>query len=386
MGDQNVERVIPVTGARRETPRQHFALVARLVVTVALIVYVLRVAHADEIWHIILAAHWAWLLLAVILLMGAQILCSLRWALVSQPLQLGGTWRAFFSLYFLGAFFNMFLPTAIGGDVVKAYYLARDTRKLARSTASVFMDRNVGLGSLLIVGCVAATVRGATLHGVSVVPLLWLALIGYYMGNAVVLGQRIHGGTRRLLCHLGFARLEQRLSSLFGVLTIYRRNLLTLAAATVFSLGVTLATFVTIFFIGLAIGSPAALKDYLVFLPLITVMTMLPVSIGGLGVRESAFVAFFVPVGLTPEQSVTLGFLWHAVTVVASLPGGWIYLTYRRHQAMPEPGGGQLLDPDPEEQRKEPWQPHKSAPLNNRASSAMRNFSIGMTKTRGRSG
>jgi glycosyltransferase 2 family protein len=107
------------------------------------------------------------------------------------------------------------------------------------------------------------------------------------------------------------------------------------------------ANFIVIFFIGLAIGAPASLKHYLVFLPIITVMTMLPVSIGGLGVRESALVALFVPVGLTPGQSVTLGLLWHAVAVVASLPGGWIYLTYRRNQVIPKLSGALLAADEP---------------------------------------
>jgi uncharacterized membrane protein YbhN (UPF0104 family) len=78
----------------------------------------------------------------------------------------------------------------------------------------------------------------------------------------------------------------------------------------------------------------------------ITVMTMLPVSIGGLGVRESALATFFVPMGLTPEQGVPLGLLWHAVTIIASSPGGWIYLTYQRHQAMPRLHGTPLAADD----------------------------------------
>lgn len=325
---------------------QRIAVAIRLVVTAALISYVLRVAHVNEIRRVFLEAHWAWLALAVVTFVCAQTLCALRWVLVSQPLQLNKSWHEFLSLYFLGTFFNAFLPTTIGGDVVKAYYLTRNTRQLARSTTSVFMDRNVGLGSLLIVGCMAATVNGATLRGMSLVPVLWLLLAGYFVGNTVFLYPQVHEVTYWLLRKLGFERVGRRLDALFGLLALYRRNLLSMAATIVFSVGIQLVSFIAIFFIGVAIGAPAALKHYLVFIPIIAVMTMLPVSIGGLGVRESALVAFFVPVGLTPEQSVTLGLLWYAVTVVASLPGGWIYLTYRRHQAMPQLRGTLLAADD----------------------------------------
>ena len=331
---------------RGSNRHQRIAVVIRFVVTAALISYVLRVAHVNEIRRVFLEAHWAWLALAVVTLVCAQTLCALRWVLVSQPLQLNRSWHEFLSLYFLGAFFNAFLPTTIGGDVVKAYYLTRNTRQLARSTTSVFMDRNVGLGSLLIVGCMAATVNGATLRGMSIVPVLWLLLAGYFAGNAVFLYHQVHEVTHWLLRKLGFERVGRRLDALFGSLALYRRNLLSMAATIVLSAGIQLVSFIAIFFIGLAIGAPTALKHYLVFLPIIAVVTMLPVSVGGLGVRESALVAFFVPVGLTPEQSVTLGLLWHAVTVVASLPGGWVYLTYRRHQVIPQRQGTLLAADD----------------------------------------
>jgi glycosyltransferase 2 family protein len=315
---------------------QRISVAIKLVVTTALISYVLRVANISEIRRVIGTAHWVWLALAVVAFAGTQTLCALRWALVSQPLQLNRSWHEFLRLYFLGAFFNTFLPTTIGGDVVKAYYLTRDTHQLARSTTSVFMDRNVGLGSLLIVGCVAATMNGATLRGMSIVPVLWLLFAGYCVSNAALLYHRLHEMGRRKLRQLWFEGLDRRLGAMFGSLAIYRKNLVTMTVTVVFSVGIQLVNFLAVFFIGLAIGASAALKHYLVFLPVITVMTMLPVSIGGLGVRESALVTFFIPVGLTPEQSVTLGLLWHAVTVIASLPGGWIYLTYRRNQSMPE--------------------------------------------------
>jgi len=312
-----------------------------------LISYVLRAAKISEIQRVFLAAHWAWLILAVVVFVGTQTLCALRWVLVSQPLQLNTDRHEFLRLYFLGAFFSTFLPTTIGGDVVKAYYLARDTRQLARSTTSVFMDRNVGLGSLLIIGCVAATVNGAVLHGMSIMPILWPLLVGYLVGNAALLYRRLHELMSLALRQLCFERLDQRLDALFGSLAMYRRNLFTIVAMVVLSVGSQLVSFVAIFFIGLAIDAPASLRHYLVSLPVITVMTMLPVSIGGLGVRESTLLAFFVPVGLTPEQSVTLGLLWHAVTVVASLPGGWIYLTYRRNRAMPKLSGALLTADEP---------------------------------------
>jgi uncharacterized protein (TIRG00374 family) len=343
----NVKGPMQVDSEGGSKRRRRIAVALRLVVTVALISYVLRAANVSEIQRIFLAAHWAWLVLAVVFFIGAQTLCALRWVLISQPLQLNRSWHEFLRLYFLGTFFNTFLPTTIGGDVVKTYYLARDTHLLARSTTSVFMDRNVGLGSLLLVGCIAATMNSAVPHGMSIMLILWLLVAVYLLANAALLHSRLHEWVHRKLCQWRFERLVQRVDALFGSVAMYRRNLFTMTATVVLSGGIQLIGFMSVFFIGLAIDAPASLKHYIVFLPVIAVVTMLPVSIGGLGVRESTLVAFFVPVGLTREQSVTIGFLMHAVMVVASLPGGWIYLTYRRNEAIPKLSGTLLGADEP---------------------------------------
>src|SRR5713101_3799407 len=90
------------TDRERGSNRHRCIVVAiRLVVTAALISYVLRVAHVNEIRRVFLAAHWSWLVLAIVVFVGAQILCALRWALVSSPLQLNRSWQKFLPLYFL---------------------------------------------------------------------------------------------------------------------------------------------------------------------------------------------------------------------------------------------------------------------------------------------
>jgi uncharacterized protein (TIRG00374 family) len=238
----------------------------------------------------------------------------------------------FVSLYFMGAFFSNFLPTMIGGDVVKTYYLARETRRITRSTTSVFMDRNVGMGGLLVVGCFAATVTSYPSRA-AVLSALWLLMAGYLLANSMLLYTRAHDLVRWILFKARLGGVAHRLDELFESLAIYRRNLARVAALVALAAIIHLMTFTSVYLIGLAISAPAGLGHYLVFVPIIAIISMLPVSIGGLGLRESAFMTFFAPVGLTAEQSVTLGLLWYAVCATGSLPGGWVYLTYRHKES-----------------------------------------------------
>jgi len=181
----------------------------------------------------------------------------------------------------------------------------------------------------------------------SIMLILWLLFAGYLLVNAALLHRRLHELVHRKLSQWGLERLVKRVDALFESVAMYRGKLVTMTATVVLSSLIQLIGFMSVFFIGLAIDAPASLEHYLVFLPVIAVVTALPVSIGGLGVRESTLVAFFVPVGLTREQSVTIGLLMHAAMVIASLPGGWIYLTYRRNQAIPKLSGTLLEANEP---------------------------------------
>jgi uncharacterized protein (TIRG00374 family) len=309
--------------------RQRAILTAKLAVTAALVYYVLSIADIAEIRRVLVTAVWGWLAVGVAICFAAQLVSAFRWAMLTRMLGLEAANSRFVSLYFLGAFFSIFLPTMIGGDVVKAYYLARETRKFARSTTSVFMDRNVGLGGLLIVGCIAATVTSFPSRA-ALLSALWLLMGSYLLANSMLLYPKVHDLVRWVLCRLRLGAVARRLDELFESLAIYRRNLAKVAALVTLAAVIHLMTFTGVYLFGLAIAAPAGLGHYLVFVPIIAIISMLPVSIGGLGLRESAFMTLFGPVGLTAEQSVTLGLLWYAACAVVSLPGGWVYLTYRR--------------------------------------------------------
>jgi hypothetical protein len=89
-----------------------------------------------------------WVALGVLTYAGGQWLSAWRWWLLLRPVRLDVPYLRMVAFYFIGMFFNIFLPTIVGGDAVKAILLARETGAPARSTMSVFMERNVGLFAL----------------------------------------------------------------------------------------------------------------------------------------------------------------------------------------------------------------------------------------------
>ena len=226
------------------------------------------------------------------------------------------------SLSFIGIFFNNFLPTSMGGDIAKAYYVYKRARRKLASFASVLADRLIGLFSMVCMALIglfalwnkeAASIRWA----VSLLFLLACFSISVLFNRRVASGVRFifyplerFGGERMKGVYDALHSLHQKQSLLWKSLAL---SLLvhTLAISSVFLLVRGLALDIPIFHL------------FLIF-PLITTVSMLP-SLGGLGVREGAFV-YFLADRLGKGHAVALSILWFGVLLFLSFIGGLFYL------------------------------------------------------------
>jgi uncharacterized protein (TIRG00374 family) len=119
-----------------------------------------------------------------------QSLSAYRWYLLLKPLGIETSFPRIVSLYYLGMYFNFFLPSAIGGDVFKVYYLNKETGRLSASTASVFLDRDVGMGGLLIAATLVAAYGGTRIppgNGILLAPLFALIGVAFIAANLAFL-------------------------------------------------------------------------------------------------------------------------------------------------------------------------------------------------------
>jgi glycosyltransferase 2 family protein len=238
-----------------------------------------------------------------------------RWALLLEeqyPL------KRIFSLYMIGCFFNNLLPGAIGGDAVKAYYLYKDTRKGGSSIGSVFMDRYIGLCALLFLGFISSIAAFNELKSIGmhlVIPALFFLFIG---GSLLFFWLRI-------------GRRFSTISDFYDYFHRSVRNKTMLLKAFGLSLVVQALSLLMIYLIARGIDQDLTFTALFVFVPIIHVITMLPISISGLGIRESAFVLLFGLTGVPSEASMSISFLWFLSIVTASLIGLVEYLRMQRH-------------------------------------------------------
>jgi glycosyltransferase 2 family protein len=243
-----------------------------------------------------------------------QIVSALRWQMLARPLGFERSLWQYTGFYFIGMYFNLLLPTSVGGDVVRAWYLDdRSGRRLAAFVA-VFLDRLSGLLMLLALACVAVALRPKNLLLPAWIPwTVWGTAGGIVSGLALLplLARR----SQR-------ARLRARqLRSVFDTL----RSPRLLAATTLLSLVVQAANVLIVWLVGTAIGAQVPGAYYWIVVPMISLLTLLPISVNGMGLRENGMAVFLAPLGIGEGTALTLSLLWFAVVSATSLAGGLVY-------------------------------------------------------------
>ena len=264
-------------------------------------------------------------LAAVGLYVFSQVVSGLRWQMLARPLGFRRRLGPFVAFYFIGMYFNLFLPTSVGGDVVRAWYLDGGSGRRLAAFVSVLVDRLSGLLVLLGLACVAAVLCPVPVPR-WVVAAVWGAAAGAGLGLVAL----------PLLTHWG----GRRARPLADGIRFYLARPRLLVASAGLSLGVQAANVVLVWLIGLAIGAPVPAAYYWIVVPMVTLLTLAPLSLNGMGLREWGMVLFLRPLGVGAGTALSLAFLWFSVFTVSSLLGAAVYLwgSFPRPEVQPDHG------------------------------------------------
>ena len=313
-------------------------LLLKVVFSVGILVYIFtRVVDLGDLWTNLREASVSYLVAAVAVYFLVQTLSAYRWYLLLKPLDIETGLPKILSLYYLGMYFNFFLPSAIGGDVFKVYYLNKETGRLSASTTSVFLDRDVGMGGLLIAATLVAAYGGTRIppeNGVLLAPLFALIGVAFIAANLALFYRPSYNLLHRLLSLFRMKRADEKVERLFESVNSYRGQWGLCAVTLIISLGVQVGCAVVNMLAASAIGlhTQHGWIDYLVFIPAIGLIGMIPLSVNGAGWREASYILLFqsVAVGVgaqqATQQAATLSLLWLGIMVITSLPGGIIYI------------------------------------------------------------
>ena len=265
------------------------------------------------------AAAVPWLAAGLVVWLGAIILATIRWQRVLAALEMPAELPPLLSHSFAGMFVANFLPSTIGGDVLRVSRLAAANGQAPASFASVVLERLTGFFVLPMITLVAFATHPDLLQLGNASRVALLLSLGTLVALAVILvlaanpriGKRLADNQNWLrfvgAVHLGVDRIRRHPAAVAGVLV----------TAVAYQLTVVLAAWIATQALGIDLGWAPVMA----FIPVVAMAQVLPISVNGLGLREGALVLLLQPLGVPTAQAVALGLLLYGMNLVVSLLG-----------------------------------------------------------------
>ena len=292
---------------------------------VGLTVYLLWISDPRAIGRAFTGADWRYVAAAAALVLLDRALMAYRWLILLSTLAVRPPFLGVLRVFFVSTFVGTFLPTSVGGDAVRAYALSRYGVRVAESVASVLVDRLLGvLAILLLAGVAAAAAPPSVPPWVAALSLAMaaLAMVAAALGLWSAPAQRLavsvaHRATR--------GGMRNKAIELLEALKQYGAAPGSLLNVLAGSVGVQILRVAQAWLLGLAVGISAGPAIYFVYVPIVLLIMLLPITVNGIGTSQAAFVWLFGESGIAEPPAFALSVLFVALGVIGNLPGGILY-------------------------------------------------------------
>ncbi len=284
------------------------------VITLILLALALQLVDLDKLWTTLRSTSLQIIFITISGYLIGQLLSSYKWWTIARAGGIEASFLKAIRAYFIGMFANFFGLGLVGGDLARGILLARGHDKKTPAVASVVADRAQGLAVLALIGIISALVFG---KDVIAAELLWL-LAG--VGICIICGWIIGPATLLRLTPKTFKHRDK----IEQIARVFPRDLKTVSLITLLSICFHLIQIFLHYLIIVGLGVVVPFSYLLMVIPVINILSSLPISWNGLGVRENSYIFFLAPLYLSSEQAVAVGAIWLLGVLSSSLLGGAI--------------------------------------------------------------
>jgi len=304
----------------------------KIVVSASLMAFLFHKIPNHEIVSLARRADRGLLLAATLVFFLSNVAGWFQWHTLLRASGVGLERGRTFRFYNVGLFFNNFLPANIGGDAVKVYDLAREGESPYRIIAVTLLDRLLGVFSLCVLAVVADLLllgrNGAMPHALylGVFIACMIPALGFYFYRP--LGNWL----RRSVLRLRILSLDARITAVIDHLSPFRGRDALLTRLVLFSMLIQAMRVLTHVLVGMALGiamTPLVIAQFFVFIPLLSLAMIPPITINGLGIREGLGILLFSEAGIGPADAFVMEFATYIISVLVSLLGFVFFMTRR---------------------------------------------------------
>jgi uncharacterized membrane protein YbhN (UPF0104 family) len=288
----------------------------KIAISLALFAFLLYSTDVRALQQQLTTAHPAFLFLAFVGYLLSQVLYAYKWQVLARPLGFLKPLRTFIVYYFVGGYFNLFAPSTVVGDLGRGFLLASPTGNTASALYSVAVDRISGLVMLVWVSASGFLFLGPTVLPVTLCYGVLLVAVASLLAWWVL----------PYVLRFPFARHPLVKRVVDTLIVPYQENASTLGYACV--LGYLLHWFQLSMQVVLAYALNLQVPVWylMLFIPLVNILSALPLSFAGVGVREGGYVTFLALIGVGKDQALAFGLLWSAIVLGSGLVGGLVLL------------------------------------------------------------
>jgi uncharacterized protein (TIRG00374 family) len=317
-----------LTALSRETYKKLLTSL-RILVGVGLIVFLFWALDIGEIVRNIRGIRPEYLLYAAVPYFLFILFSAWRWQVLLDFKEFHMPFGRTLKIYFISLFFNNLLPTTVGGDVMRVAYTMKDRK--ADALATVLVDRILGFVGLFIFALGAVLYLLIKNSETEFLPFMIVGLTVVILITCIFFSERAYGFFSPLIGKLRIFKLGERINRLHEAGTDFGGAWKPISTCIAHSIVIQIMLALAPFYVLLGMGySGVSVLAFFIYVPIINVVSMIPVSLNGLGVRENSYVILFSRVGLSGELALAVSLVSFFLIFVFSLIGGILFVFQRR--------------------------------------------------------
>ncbi|MEM9482193.1 MAG: lysylphosphatidylglycerol synthase transmembrane domain-containing protein [Cyanobacteria bacterium P01_F01_bin.116] len=301
-------------------------LLIKTTVSITFIVIVLSQIDLSQTWQQFRHMPPLFIIYALVFYTCLQWLSCIRWQIVLVPSGHSLPSYRLMANYFGGMFLNNFLPGSVGGDVYRVYRIAKDTQDSEIAMVSVFLERFTGLAALSAMAIVGLVPAFELIGRWDIICLFLGCVVTLAGGTLIIANTYLLNFFTPLLNKFHLGQIVSRMAKIQVLLHQFAQHQKALIFSTGLSFFLQFAIVYYHYLVAQQLGISISFLELLVFIPIIVVVTMLPISLGGIGLKEGLWVYLFTRVGQSAEEALLLSLTIMVLSWLLSLPGALIIL------------------------------------------------------------
>ncbi|MDZ7722685.1 MAG: lysylphosphatidylglycerol synthase transmembrane domain-containing protein [candidate division KSB1 bacterium] len=319
------ERNWNILESKARPKRNLLITILKFTISAALVAIILNRIGLDSILFRLRHANWWYVLIGIVCFAVSNIMGSFQWFLLLRSQDIAVRFRQVLSYYHVGLFFNNFLLGYVGGDAFRIYDITKTSGNSTAALSTVIFDRFIGFLSLTSMALIVALIGIQLLTVVNTVYFIAIIMAAWLLGLYLLFNEKAARFLIKHVKHFIPSVVFNKTRDVYKAINYFRHKKGLMTKVLVVSLCVQALRVIVHFWAARAVGVETNVMFFFMFVPIIAMAASLPISMGGIGVREQSGVSMFASIGVAASQVVSFEFLAYLVAIIATVPGGILF-------------------------------------------------------------